>query len=275
MTGPSTYWRKSGPIPPASNPEKAAESGKNAVDVPPSPLAYARSVLNFTPDPVQSELLSTSSPRVILNCARQWGKSTLTAAVALHRAVQTPHSLILCASENLRQSGEFVRKVEVFARQSGLAITGDRYQTHSLRLPNQSRIIALPGRTDAARGSSAPGLVLIDEAARVPDAFYHTIRPTLTHGGHLWLLSTPAGQRGFFHHEWHNSNTPWTRFTVPASHCPRYSEAFLAAERLLMGDSFYRQEYECEFTLTPGAFLNPADIAAAFERGRDEWTFQP
>ena len=44
------------------------------------PVAFARERLDFQPDPKQALVLASRSKQVILNCTRQWGKSTLTAA---------------------------------------------------------------------------------------------------------------------------------------------------------------------------------------------------
>jgi hypothetical protein len=58
-------------------------------------VAFAREA-GLDPDPWQRDLLRSSSDRVLLNCCRQSGKSTMTAIVALHRALYHPGSLILC-----------------------------------------------------------------------------------------------------------------------------------------------------------------------------------
>jgi hypothetical protein len=57
--------------------------------------AFARR-LGLEPDPWQGDLLRSASDRVLLNCCRQSGKSTMTAVIALHRALYHPGSLILC-----------------------------------------------------------------------------------------------------------------------------------------------------------------------------------
>jgi hypothetical protein len=64
------------------------------------------------PDPAQERVLASGSHRGILNCTRQWGKSTVTAAKAVHRAYTEGGSLTLVVSPSARQSGEFVRKAE-------------------------------------------------------------------------------------------------------------------------------------------------------------------
>src|SRR5712692_9026078 len=62
------------------------------------PVAFARERLNFQPDSKQALVLASRSKQVILNCTRQWGKSTLTAAQAVFTAWHEPESLILVMS---------------------------------------------------------------------------------------------------------------------------------------------------------------------------------
>jgi phage terminase large subunit-like protein len=72
--------------------------------------AFTRA-LGLEPDPWQRDLLRSTSDRVLLNCSRQSGKSTMTAVIALHRALYHPGSLILCLAPALRQSQELFGKV--------------------------------------------------------------------------------------------------------------------------------------------------------------------
>ena len=53
------------------------------------PVLFAREGLGFDPDPTQERLLNAGIRRGILNCTRQWGKSTVTAAKAVHQAVRS------------------------------------------------------------------------------------------------------------------------------------------------------------------------------------------
>ena len=55
-------------------------------------VAFAREA-GLEPDAWQENLLHSSSDRVLLNCSRQSGKSTMTAVIALHRALYHPGSL--------------------------------------------------------------------------------------------------------------------------------------------------------------------------------------
>src|SRR5438094_5914650 len=54
------------------------------------PVAFVQDRLNFDPDPWQARLLRSRAPWILLNCCRQSGKSTTTAALALHTAIYDP-----------------------------------------------------------------------------------------------------------------------------------------------------------------------------------------
>ena len=79
------------------------------------PVEWTREKLGFEPDAAQARALRSKSERGLLNCSRQWGKSTVTAAKAVHQAFTVAKSLTLVVSPSARQSGEFIRKASAFA----------------------------------------------------------------------------------------------------------------------------------------------------------------
>jgi hypothetical protein len=209
---------------------------------------WVRTALGFEADEAQQEILRSDKQRGLLNCTRQWGKSTVTAAKAIHQAYHFPDSLTLVVSPSARQSGEFLRKAAGFARKLGIRPKGDGDNEISLELPNRSRIVGLPGSEATVRGFSAVSLLLVDEAARVSDDLYLAIRPMLAvSDGALWLMSTPFGKRGFFYEAWANGGPDWARVRAAATECPRIGRKFLEEERATMGERWFRQEYLCEF----------------------------
>ena len=208
--------------------------------------AFARA-LGLEPDPWQERLLRSGSDRVLLNCCRQSGKSTMTGLIALHRALYYPGSLILCLAPALRQSQELFGKVLSFYRDLGRPVSPHGERKLSLELENGSRIVTLPGSKKTIRGFSGAALLILDEAARVADELYFAVRPMLAvSGGALIMLSTPYGKRGVFYEECTGGHG-WERYEVPASQCLRISEAFLEEERRVLPSWVYRQEYECSF----------------------------
>lgn len=206
--------------------------------------------LGMSPDPWQREVLTSTADKVLLLCSRQSGKSQTMAALALLEAILHPHAEVLILSRTLRQSVELLRKVKelwrglvggrVLRRQrfkppslrqeaeqdkalvqakgwDGAALVGEEFKGEvkdkalSMDFPNYSRITSLPGSPDTIVGFSAVTLLIVDEAARVPDALYNLIRPFLTvtkevHGrpGRMVVASTPFGKRGWFYEAWNN-----------------------------------------------------------------------
>jgi hypothetical protein len=209
---------------------------------------WVKERLGFTADLMQEQVLRTKTKRGLLNCSRQWGKSTITATKALHEAQRTPGGLTLVVSPSARQSGEFLKKAREFARRLGIRPKGDGDNQISLAPPNGSRIVGLPGTEATIRGFSAVSLLLVDEAAWVSDELYLAIRPMLAvSDGTLWLMSTPHGKSGFFYETWEHGGPEWERFRAPATECCRIRPEFLEEERATMGERCFRQEYLCEF----------------------------
>ena len=134
--------------------------------------------LGLEPDPWQAEVLEGGHPRLLLNCCRQAGKSTAVALLGLAEAVFVPDSKVLLLSRSLRQSTELFRIVVDFHRRLGAPLA-ERQTAEELLLENHSRIVCLPCREETIRGYSDVSLLVIDEAARVPDELYRTVRPML------------------------------------------------------------------------------------------------
>ncbi len=202
------------------------------------------------PDPWQAAVLRSQSSRLLMLCSRQSGKSTVAAALAVHTILYTADALVLMLSPSLRQSQEIFRKALGLYRTLGQALPVEAESALRLELGNGSRIVSLPGTEGKVRGYSGVRLLVVDEAARVPDELYYAVRPMLAvSGGRLVCLSTPFGKRGFFHGEW-TTGQGFERIRVTAPECPRITKAFLEEERASIGDWWFRQEYLCEFVET-------------------------
>src|SRR4051794_7110581 len=164
--------------------------------------------VGMTPAGGQKTLRGEGPRRALMLCCRQAGKSPPAAAAALHEAIYRPGSLILLLAPTQRQAGELLRTTRFLL--SALPDLGTATDTTSqLELENGSRILSLPATEDTIRGYSAVSLIVIDEAARVPDELYFALRPMLAlSDGRLLALSTPNGQRGWFYNAW-SSDHSW------------------------------------------------------------------
>jgi hypothetical protein len=216
-------------------------------------------------DPWQQALLRSDAARSLVLCSRQAGKTLTAALLALHLLLFRPRSLALALSPALRQSGELVRRVKGYYHLAAdvppLVAVG---ATH-LELANGSRLLALPGTETTTRGFASVDLLLIDEASRVADALFNSMRPVLAVSrGRLVALSTPAGKRGWFHHAW-GADEPWERVEVRGHQCPRFSPEFLDQERREMGPRWFAQEYGCSFEDDAGNPFDMNAVRAAFD----------
>ena len=231
------------------------------------PVGWARERLGFEADARQAQVLRGDLHRGLLNCTRQWGKSTITAAKAVHRAYFEPEALVVVLTPSARQSAEFLRKACGFARKLNVRSKGDGHNEISLLFPNGARIVGLPGSESTVRGFSAVTLLIIDEAARVSDELYLALRPmTAVSGGDMLLMSTPFGKRGFFYEAWTSTSEEWERISVPATECERIPKEFLEQERSTMGEWWFRQEYLCEFVDTEDGVFDRELVEAAVSK---------
>lgn len=211
------------------------------------PVLFARTV-GIDPDEWQQKLLLSTQKRIVLNCCRQAGKSTIVAVYALWQALNKPNSSVLLLSPSLRQSSELFKKVIHFYRELNKPVPANTETALTLELSNGSRIVSLPGTEKTIRGYSGVSLLLLDEAALVADDLYRSVRPMMAvSNGRLIALSTPRGKRGFFFEAWENGGPAWERYRVTADECPRISKAFLKEELDALGSRYYEQEYFCTF----------------------------
>lgn len=235
-----------------------------------NPAIWAEDELGLHPDPWQKDILESDSKRILLNCSRQSGKSCITSALALHTALYHESSLVLCLSPTLRQSAELFRNVLRFYDLAH-PIPSQSESVLRLELENDSRIVSLPGKEANVRGYAGVSLLIVDEAARVPDDLYFSIRPMLAvSSGRLIALSTPWGRRGWFYEAFHSAE-PWLRKEIPASKCPRISSEFLEEEQRVLGSYWYAQEYLCQFLDSQTQVFRREDVDAMFSEAVEAW----
>jgi hypothetical protein len=236
-------------------------------DIPAYPVEFAIS-LGIEPDEWQVEVLASDHPRKILCCGRQTGKSTVAAILAIHKALTQPGSTVLVVAPGERQAKLLFSKALSLYRQAGYPLPAHSERRTGLEISNGSVIEALPAVERTTRGYSVD-LLVVDEAAAVPDMDYHGILPALiaTQGEQV-LLSTPRGKRGFFHELWH-SGDDWQRVMVRSDEVGRIREEDLEVFRHTMPEQFFRQEFYCEWLDTEGSLFSYDDIQAALAAGED------
>lgn len=220
----------------------------------------------FIPDEWQTEVLQSDAYKMLLNCGRQVGKSTVVSILALHQVLFHPNSLVLVVSRSLRQSKLLFATIRKFLRDLPWNPILTEDNKLSFTLANGSSCKALPGSEATVRGHAKVDLLLEDEASRVNDDLYFAVRPMLAvSGGRHILLSSPFGKRGHFFRLWEEGGEAWRRWHIPSKMCPRISQEFLDGERENMPEAWYLQEYEAVFIEDLLSTFSYAEVMAAFD----------
>ncbi len=235
------------------------------------PVLFAASV-GFTLDSWQADVARCPSSRVLLNCSRQVGKTTVVSLLALHEALFQPSSMILLLAPSERQSGELFRAVARAYIATGGTVPSTAETKLKLELANGSRIIACPASEATIRGYGGVTTLVLDEAARVQDDLYEAVVPMLaTTQGRIYGLSTPKGRRGWWASAWLSGSDTWARFEVPAWKSPRITSEWLDEQRETMGSFYFSQEFECQFLEGETSVFTQGDVDRAFSEEFDEW----
>jgi len=181
-----------------------------------SPYHYVRS-LGFTPYEWQGDILKSTNKRKVINGARQAGKSTIISAKPCHIAKFYPESVSLIVAATEYQAWLDMEKIKNFIARDRTYPEIKRDNDRLIMLDNGSWIMVVPATEKAARGPSAPSLILLDEASRIEDIVYKSgIIPMLTENPECELIniSTPNGKQGFFFKSFNNPK--WERYEVRA-----------------------------------------------------------
>jgi hypothetical protein len=245
-----------------------------AAELAPKALALADPVALFRsaglePDPAQVEVLTTSAPRVILNWARQSGKTTAVACRAAWLCQARPGSTAVICAGRQEQAKHLLRACRRFSGR-GSSATGTATEL-TIRYANGSEILVVPA-SDTARGLTAH-LLIVEEAAVVPDDVYDGVLTPMvstTHGP-IILLGTPGSEVGSFFDIWSAaprwdpakpaSEHSWLKLLRAWQDCPRI-DPWTVAELRERQPRAYRREYLCEFAGSDSAVFLPEIVAS-------------
>lgn len=157
----------------------------------------------------QREVYDDPARFVAWIAARQIGKSFTGGGLCNKWANEKPRNDVLIASPSERQSLEAIEKCKQWAEANDLAIKdvteerdapGALIKKSTITFPNESRIIAVPGKPETVRGFTAN--VWIDEFAFLenPNETWKAILPCISNQlkgkKRIFVTSTPNGRNG-------------------------------------------------------------------------------
>jgi hypothetical protein len=158
----------------------------------------------------------------LLCTGRRVGKTYIMARKAIDKMANNPKTKVVVVSLTEDQSMLIVAMALNYAREKYKAHIGVgrlKPTLKTLTMKNGSKMIARPvGATgDSIRGFEG-GVLIVDEAARMPKMFWIAAKPILlTTVGEIWMASTPFGKQGYFwdkFDEGYNKKIPTARFKV-------------------------------------------------------------
>lgn len=209
--------------------------------------------LDLTPDPWAAEMLRSRSRRRLAVVHRQGSKSTTAAVLAVHQMVSRPRSTVVVGGPRQATGAELIRKVRTMLADLRVAegpTPADAVHdgTLGVELSTGSRCVAVPA-TESARGPAAD-LLIVDEAAQVPDALYSEVYSPMVAatGGPVVALTSAWLPRGWAYRAAQDpSRQGWEVWTVPATVCARIDPVWLEEERAGMTAAAFAREYLCQW----------------------------
>lgn len=206
--------------------------------------------LGIALDPWQRNALTTTEPDILLLVTRQGGKGEVATLLALEELLNDSGSTTVVISRSERQAKRLLRRIKRRYHQLVEVPPPIVDSQYAFELRNGSEILALPGSEDTVRGIEAVDLLVIDEAAFVPDELHGTVYPMLaTTNGRSVNMTTPHGKRGWFYKAWVDGGDDWHRERITWKDIPesRFKPGFIERTRRRLGEWMFRQEFECEF----------------------------
>jgi len=212
--------------------------------------------------------------------SRQIGKSFTGAARCVSLAMRQPKTDVLIVSPSERQSYEAVLKCRDWSEAFEFAVAeeieerpaqGALMASATIRYPNGSRVIAVPGKPDTVRGFSAH--VWMDEFAFFddPDSTWKAIFPSISNPlrglKNMLISSTPNGKSGRGARFYRIVTEPkiWSvHKTTILDAAPELGTDVEALRQAIDDEEAFAQEYMCEFLDSSNCLL-PYDIIALAE----------
>lgn len=216
-----------------------------------------RGIILFDLYDFQEEVLHEfhNNNRCIVLKSRQMGISTLVSAYALWELVFHEGKNILIISTKETAAKELIAKIKLANDNlpAWLKVPEIESNKLSLKLNNQSRVLATSSASDSSRGFSCSTLI-IDEAAFISDIedIWTSAQQTLAtvQNGKAIILSTPCGMGNFFHRTWSDAEAKKNGFKtikLPWYLHPERNQNWRDAQTRELGERMSSQECDASF----------------------------
>lgn len=209
-----------------------------------------------TADDWQKKLLRCKKDRITIRCARQIGKTTTVAVIALFKALMFPKQEILLLAAYQRQSSHVFDMVCTFIQENQFikAQVTQGPSAKKVTFANGSIIHCFPtGDAGKSVVGFSPNLIIFDESAFIKDEAFDNIEPSLqATNGTMILVGTPYTPQGYYFQKCIHSND-FYNFHVPFTKCPRiYTPTKIKSIEEMrksgeISEFYYQTQYMAEF----------------------------
>ena len=228
-----------------------------------NPVEFAEKLVGLKLFDYQKEILLDESPRLHIRKGRQVGASFILALYSVFKAVTQSNITIAVVAPSQRQSSLVFKYIKTFFVDNDILKPEvenpkSRYSQTVIELANGSIIYSLPcgndGRTIRGISIGKGSILIIDEAAFVPEAVWPSLDYFTATGGREIMSSTPLGKNGRF---WDASNDPlYTQLVIPSTRNPLITKEWVDSRRKYRS---FESEIMAEFMTGEGMFFD-ADI---------------
>lgn len=190
----------------------------------------------------------------VVKSKRQCGKSFIASLILIYFSLSKKDTVSMLIEPTLNQSRRMFKDIVKMLEGSGV-ITNANQSLLTIDFVNGSEIIFKSAeQSDAIRGYSVSGILIIDEGAFIRDDVYEILFPVRdAHNAPMLIISTPLFCDGYFYKLYK------AKETVSFDWCDFDTSIFLDDERLeqyrkTLSDLKFRSEYLGQF-ITDGGYV--------------------
>ena len=224
------------------------------------PVEFAERLLGIKLFDYQKEILLDTSPRLHIRKGRQVGASFIVALYCVYKAVTQSDITIAVVAPSQRQSSLVFKYIKTFFVNTDILKPEvenpkSRYSQTVIELANGSIIYSLPcgndGRTIRGISIGKGSILIVDEAAFIPEAVWASLDYFTATGGREILSSTPLGKRGRF---WEASEDAlYKHMIIPSTRNPLITKEWIDSRRKYRS---FESEIMAEFMTGEGMFFD-------------------
>lgn len=230
------------------------------------PLVFAEKLLDIKLFDYQKDIITDNSKRLLIRKGRQVGISYTLALKTIIKAINIPNVTVAIVSPSQRQSSLVFKYIMTFFRTHPLLrpeieSKNSRCSQTVIELPNGSTIYSLPCGNDGhtIRGISIPknSILIVDEAAYIPEKVWEAIDYFTAAGGQEIISSTPLGKHGRFFDL--STDKDYKKYLITSLQNPLIDVEWIESRKKYKS---YKTEILGEFGAGEGTFFDEDQVRA-------------